>query len=334
MAPLHCCTCLFQRYTCILSTQLSGLRSSNCHTFLSWPCARQNGKAFHHAWARWHTGKTRPGFSLTRPRAWEVCPGDNTLSRHSQGGIIFLCYLALHWHQYSSGPTSSGDHSLIIKVVSDDIFESNVICSMLCTFLRMHDGCHTYSTVVWWVDCARLPRPWVYSYSRYNTNRVLWDGNRKQQISSNRLQPPPEFGRATSHKSVAEVLSRKFIHACMRKWMYQKRQKTWRSLFIISSGGAHSFWLWYYTLYYIDIYILYYIILYIQLRESQTATNNFLLHAAVHSGLQGTVGRLNADWLLRYVTQEVNADWLLRYVTQEVNADWLSSRDCRCSSNI
>ena len=67
----------------------------------------------------------------------------------------------------------------------------------------------------------------------------------------------------------------------------------------------------------------------------------------VHCGLQGTVGRLNADWLLRYVTQEVNADrllcnvtqevnadWLLRYVTQEVNADWLSSHDCRCSSNI
>ena len=62
---------------------------------------------------------------------------------------------------------------------------------MLSTCTHMHDGCRRYSTVVWGVDCARLPRPWVYSYSRCNINRVLRDGNRIRQISSDRLQPPP-----------------------------------------------------------------------------------------------------------------------------------------------
>ena len=44
--------------------------------------------------------------------------------------------------------------------------------------------------------------------------------------------------------------------------------------------------------------------------RAANGNNPFLLHAAVHSGLQGTFGGLNADWLLRYVTRGVNADWL------------------------
>ena len=29
------------------------------------------------------------------------------------------------------------------------------------------------------------------------------------------------------------------------------------------------------------------------------------------------------------INEGLNADWLLRYVTQGVNADWWSSRECR-----
>ena len=58
-----------------------------------------------------------------------------------------------------------------------------------------------------------------------------------------------------------------------------------------------------------------------QVRLHQVRLHQVRLHQVYPCGLQGTVSRLNADWLLRYVPQGVNTDWL-------------SSRDSRGNSQI
>ena len=84
-------------------------------------------------------------------------------------------------------------------------------------------------------------------------------------------------GRIFGFDSLKSRLNRDF----RLMWKDQRRWRTQRSrIFIISSRGAHSFWPWYYILYYRGLYILYH--LDIELQVSRRSSRSVLEYLIEH----------------------------------------------------